>query len=79
MTLDESDKNNGLYFYKFDDRISLREVIIGPLCLTDQRTLVDATKHYDSSVELVKARMAFHTFDIVRDRQWFVVEELNTR
>jgi len=51
------------YFYDFDDRIDLREVIAGALC-SEQKTLVAAARAY-SGVSLTQARLAFRSFRIV--------------
>jgi hypothetical protein len=40
--LDE--REDGHYFYPFDDFVQLREVIIGPLCATQKEDIEDALK-----------------------------------
>ncbi len=56
--LDECDTSTGHYFCAFDDKISLREVIAGPLCDTPRAT-IDAALRVYPSIRPIKARLAF--------------------
>jgi Protein of unknown function (DUF2971) len=67
--LDE--REDGYYFYPFDDFVQLREVIAGPLCVTPQEEIREAVKSYQSSISITKARLAFRTFRIVENLQGF--------
>ena len=64
---------SGLYFLEFDDQVSLREVIVGPrssLCRSDVAQVLGAPV---PEVQSYKARLAFRSFDVVRqknDRLW---------
>jgi hypothetical protein len=69
--LDECDFSTGYYLYSFDEKVRLREVIAGPLCDTTEAT-IDALLHgYNDHIRVVKARLAFRTFQIVKNKQGF--------
>lgn len=70
FTLDERDPS-GHYFYPFSDRMVLREVIVGPLCETPKAKVDEAQTHHSHHVRVMKARLAFKTFQIVRNREAF--------
>jgi hypothetical protein len=67
--LDE--REDGHYFYPFDDFVQLREVIIGPLCATQKEDIENALKTYQDTVTITKARLAFRTFRVVENLQGF--------
>ena len=67
--LEERDPT-GHYFYSFDEKVQLREVIAGPLCDTPKVTIDAALKGYDRLCVL-KARLAFTTFQVVENRRGF--------
>ena len=60
--LDE--RENGHYFYPFDNKIRLREVIAGPLCDETEATIQEALGD-NRDVAVRKARLAFKTFRVV--------------
>ena len=66
--LDERDPSG--YFYPFDKRVQLREVIAGPLCDIPKSVIDEALKGY-KEVRVVKARLAFNTFRVVKNMQGF--------
>ena len=59
----------GKYFSGYGDTSTLREVIAGPLCKTTAGEFRDAIA--DSSVKLIKSRLAFKSYRIVRDKRGF--------
>jgi hypothetical protein len=67
--LDE--REDGYYFYPFDEFVQLREVIAGPLCMTPEEEIQEALKSYQSSISITKARLAFRTFRVVENLQGF--------
>ena len=72
LQLDE--RENGHYFYHFDTQsnfMCLREVIAGPLCETSERELKAALGWYPEGLKIVKARLAFNTFRVVKKRDGF--------
>ena len=68
--LEECDAT-GQYFYSFDKKIQLRVVIAGPLCMTPKATIDEAVKDYGCVPRIIKARLAFTTFQVVENRQGF--------
>ena len=54
---DKRDAPTGHYFYSFDEKVQLREVISGPLCRTPKATIDTALKGYKDHI-LVQARLA---------------------
>jgi len=71
FALKERDPVSGFYFYDFDEHVRLREVIVGPLCKVAKGKLLTALDRYQTSVRIVKARLAFKTFQVVQDRRGF--------
>jgi hypothetical protein len=68
-TLQDQDPS-GLYFGKFNEQLVLREVIVGPLCKVTKKDLRGVLIGNDA-VTLTKGRLAFNTFEIVRDKRGF--------
>ena len=69
--LEERDASTGHYFYNFDEKVQLREVIAGPLCDTPKAPTGAALKGYKDHILVVKARLAFTTFRIIENQQGF--------
>lgn len=69
--LEERDTSTGHYFYGFDERIQLREVIAGPLSDTLKSTIEAALKGYKEHIRVIKARLAFKSFQVVENQQGF--------
>ncbi len=69
--LEERDAASKLFFKEFDDSVTLKEVIIGPLCTVTAKELGDATGRYASPPKVVKARLAFNSFEVVQDQRGF--------
>lgn len=69
VALDHSTIENGSYFYPFGHAVTLREVILGPLCelpIGPIRELVHSVYEY---VAVIRARLAFKYFDVVADEE----------
>jgi len=71
IRIDERDPVTGFYFYAIDGFVRLREVIAGPLCDVSETRLRDALKGYGAKIRLTKARLAFRSFRVVRNKQGF--------
>lgn len=67
---DERDPS-GHYFYDFDEKIRLSKVIAGPLCSTTKMEIESALKSYENGIHVIKARLAFTSFQVVEDRRGF--------
>ena len=68
-TLTERD-SSGLYFGEFNEKLVLREVIVGPLSTTTKHELRDALGK-NKDVALTKGRLAFNSFEVVKDKRVF--------
>lgn len=71
LSLEERDPVTGHYFYGFDEKMQLREVIAGPLCDIPKTTIDAAVENYGQMIRVTKSRLAFRTFQIVEDRRGF--------
>ena len=71
IRIDERDPATGFYFYSFDAIVKLSEVIVGPLCDISKIRIVEALNGYRGEVAVIKARLAFKTFRVVRNRKGF--------
>jgi len=68
LTLDKTRKESQFHYSSFDKNLSLKEVILGPRCpltVRNVRLLVDQS---GNQIRLIKARLAFNTFNVVADR-----------
>jgi hypothetical protein len=70
-SLSEVDAVSGFYFYSFDGLIQLKEVIVGPLCDVPKERIEEALRGYDDKIQTIKARLAFGSFGVVRNRRGF--------
>jgi hypothetical protein len=68
VTLDEADVSTGLYFAEFSDRLVLRQVIVGAESAISRSELSEALGKELQHVEQLKARLAFKSFTVVRQR-----------
>jgi hypothetical protein len=69
--IDERDAATGFYFYPFDKFVRLREVIAGPLCDVPAARIREALKGYKDKIRIIKARLAFRSFRVVKNRKGF--------
>jgi hypothetical protein len=73
LKLDEQE-DDGNYFYRFDtqpDFMRLREVIVGPLCDRTEVEVRAALGGTSQKIEVIKARLAFRTFRVVKKQNGF--------
>src|SRR3954449_3521111 len=66
--LQERDRETGLYFAGFSEHLELREVIVGHRSDLRRDELRDAIGDLTTRVKVHKARLAFNTFTVVRQR-----------
>jgi hypothetical protein len=69
--IDERDVATGFYFYPFDGLVQFKEVIVGPLCEIPKTRIDEALKGDADKITVIKARLAFKTFRIVKNRKGF--------
>jgi hypothetical protein len=71
VDLSNARKEGGMYFWPFDDRLRLREVILGPECPREQlgpiRALVRAT---NPGAVVSRARLGFKFFEVKPDSRF---------
>lgn len=60
---------NGSYFYPFGGKLVLREVILGPFCELPIDDVREKVRLAYQSVSVIKARLAFKWFRVVRDER----------
>ncbi len=62
---------SGHYFYPFDGMVELREVIAGPLCNATRSDIDQSLQGQAGEITVVKARLAFNSFRVVRNKRGF--------
>jgi hypothetical protein len=70
-SLKDKDPESGLYFADFNDDSVLREVIVGPLSTVTKGELREALGEQLGQVSLTKARLAFNSFNVVKNKLGF--------
>jgi hypothetical protein len=70
-SLQDKDPESGLYFADFSDNCALREVIAGPLNRLTEDELRAALGEYPIEVGFAKARLAFRSFNVVKNEKGF--------
>ncbi len=68
VQLDPATKESGLYFMDFSVDLRLMEVIFGPKCELPIDRIRSLLQDDLRDVEVLKARMAFRSFQVVQDR-----------
>jgi hypothetical protein len=63
-----NEQENGLYFVPFSDELTLKQVIVGSESGVTRTELASALKELAASVEQFKARPAFKSFRIARQK-----------
>lgn len=70
--LKDRDVCTGFYFHEFDEELKLQEVIAGALCsVENKRKIKEVIGRYTETVEVIQARLAFRSFEVVRDERGF--------
>ncbi|KAB2310430.1 DUF2971 domain-containing protein [Betaproteobacteria bacterium SCN2] len=64
IRLNDSQEEDGLHFYSFEDGVTLVGIIHGPLCQLKERE-ISAVLPKGHSLQLTKARLAFKSFSVV--------------
>jgi hypothetical protein len=67
--LEEPDPTNGEYYLKFGPTLTLREIIVGARCQSSVGSFKNLVGSVEKSVEIIKARPAFETFTMVRQKK----------
>jgi hypothetical protein len=69
VKLEDKDQKTGLFFADFSKKLILKEVIVGAESNLERATLNKALGGLASGVEVFKARLAFASFRVVRQRK----------
>ena len=69
VKLDKTTEQNGLYFINFSDELHLSEVIVGVKSQICRKKIDSALGELSGQVKCRKARLAFHTFNVVEQRK----------
>jgi len=67
-TLDDADPKTNFYFMPFSENLVLKEVIVGYCSTVTRRELSNVLGDLTSKVATYKARLAFRSFTVVRQR-----------
>jgi len=65
----DAPEGSGLYFFKFENGLILKEVIIGHRSTVTRSELREALGSHAASVKCTKARLAFQTFGVVAQKK----------
>lgn len=68
ISLEEADPISGLFFSDFGTQLALREVIVGHLSVVSRSEMANALGDLCDQVQVRKARLAFKSFRVVRQR-----------
>ena len=69
VTLEEKDTEKDMYFAPFSEKLQLAMVIVGAQSTISRKDIRDALGKLAPSVEAFKARLAFRSFRVVRQRK----------
>jgi hypothetical protein len=69
--LDTREQGHYFYYFEPDKFVQLREIIAGPLCQITKAEIENAMCSYTDQINIVKARLAFRTFRVVKNRKAF--------
>lgn len=67
-TLEDKDPESGLYFANFSDELKLTTVIVGAESRVTRNDIQSTLGDFGESVDVFKARLAFNTFRVVKQR-----------
>lgn len=69
--LKERDATTGKFYTSFSNEIRLKEIIVGPLCDISEFELKSIAEIYPDKISLIKARLAFGSFRVVKNKRGF--------
>lgn len=68
IDLKKTEPDSGLHFISFGPKLALREIIVGHRSTINRRELANALSELSPYVSTTKARLAFKSFSVVRQR-----------
>jgi hypothetical protein len=72
-SLDEKDKETGLYFINFSDNLRLKKVIIGPRNSAKPQDIKDLIGTSFRGVKIIKSRLAFNSYRVVENKRYKIL------
>jgi hypothetical protein len=70
VPLHEANEQSGLHYRSFGPHLQLKQVIVGPLCAVTAG-LQRAIGRHAAEIDILKARLAFRSFGVTRDKHRF--------
>lgn len=70
VSLGGLEDQSGVFFIPFDEKLQLREVILGPRCDLPINLVRDLVGEFSPRVVVSKARIAYKKFGIVENREY---------
>jgi Protein of unknown function (DUF2971) len=67
VSLDHETQESGCYFYDFSSDFQLKEIVLGAKCELPIERVRAVVASYEPAVSVIKARIAFNSFTVVRD------------
>jgi hypothetical protein len=71
LKLSDRDERTSHYFADFNDDLRLAEIIVGLNCAVQPEALFEAIGDNYKAVQIIKARMAFKAYAVVKDKRGF--------
>ena len=71
--LKNESSESGLYFAEFFNEMELREIVLGPNCSTPISKISSLLKNYAVQIPIIKTRIAFNSFRVVKDQSTMTV------
>jgi len=75
LFLDKSDlvKENGYYFYNFNNDFFPTSIIAGPLCKIEEKEIIDVLP-MNKKIKFIRSRLAFRSFSVVKNKRYHTIE-----
>lgn len=70
VELEDPDKITGLYFQKFTENLTLKEVILGLNCQVPIERIRELKNIKNTGIRVSKAKMALRSFKVIEDRDY---------
>lgn len=70
FALSEATPDGGSYYIDFDEKMSLKEVMLGPLCEIPVESVQALVERLHPAVHVRKARLAFTKFSVIPDQRY---------
>lgn len=71
ISIENAYKEDEHYFLKFNMNLELKEIIVGHRCTITRKHLKKLIKGISGNIEIIKARLAFTTFNVIKNKAGF--------